>query len=121
MRNGGLCSILFGGRRIDQCQLAIVNFATGLLVAEWEGGMLGIDTVVGELVKDRIDQELIEVDGVSGLDGLRAPEDFVESRVFGDSFEGLVDSHASCQGLEIEMREDLHEQLVREVVEVRHV
>lgn len=64
--------------------------------------------------------KLIEVDRFSKLDGPSAEEDFVESRVFGDGFEGLVDSHTSCQGFEIEVREDLYEQLVGEILYGRH-
>lgn len=41
--------------------------------------------------------------------------------MFCDGFEQFVDSHASGQGLEIEVREDLHDQLIGEVVDVRHI
>ena len=55
------------------------------------------------------------------LDGLGAEEDLVKSGVFSDGFEQIVDSHASGQGFEIEVREDLHDQLIGDVVDVWHV
>jgi hypothetical protein len=60
-------------------------------------GVLYLETRhIGKLAKDWVDLELVEVNRFSELTSLSAEEDLVESRVFGNGFKGLADSHASC-------------------------
>jgi len=68
-----------------------------------------LTTGVLDHAEDRVDLDLVKVDGIFRLGDLSAEEELVKGSVVGDGLEQFADSHASCQGFEIEVREDLHE------------